>query len=161
MRIPMIAASMILALAAACSAPATNAPSAGSGGVAAVWETDEDANLAFPICPTCGEVVDRGTASCAHCTASVRVEPKTVSCPECQGSKTCVHCGPGHVCVACEGTHVCQVCDGTGTFDGTTCPECGGAKTCRECAAATEVCERCAGTHVCANCGGTGEITLE
>jgi len=158
-----IAVLVMLVLGAACSATSPRAAPDVSEN-AAMWQIDDDANIAFPACTGCGAVIeDRGARTCASCGARIHVEPRTIACPECRGAKTCTHCAPGRVCLACAGTHLCSICDGSGAWHGDTCPECKGAKACSAClqGAVGASCERCEETHVCANCNGTGEITLQ
>lgn len=157
-----IAVLLLLALTGACGAPAGDG-AARTKEVSAVWQFDDDANLAYPACGHCGADVDRGVASCDGCGARVRTETKSIACPECKGSKACDHCASAHACIACAGTNACSICDGSGARHGEVCPECEAGKTCCACAkgAATEPCERCDGTHVCANCEGEGAIVLK
>jgi hypothetical protein len=162
MTIRHIAALLLLVLMCACGAPTTRGDAA-TQDRAATWTIDDDANLAYPTCPSCGADFGRDVASCGKCGTRVHVEAKTIACPECHGSKTCVHCGPARPCVACEGTHVCPICDGTGKWHGDVCPECQGSKTCQTCVpgAPAQSCEFCGDTHTCANCEGTGTIALK
>jgi hypothetical protein len=154
-------AAVLLALVAGCGSPSR--PSGDEATVSAVWQLDEDANLAFPTCGKCGADVDRRAASCSSCGASCRVEAKTIACPECDGKKACVVCAEGRRCVACVGSGHCPICDGTGQWSGESCPDCDGAKACQACAVGpqAEVCERCDDSHVCANCEGAGTIVLK
>lgn len=117
---------------------------------AARWEIDRKANLAVPVCPKCEEPVTRKETRCAACGAAYHIEPKAISCPECDGGSC------PSVCEACEGTRKCAICEGTGTYDGKTCPECEGQKTCPDCHGREEPAK-----HACGNCGGTGRIELE
>ena len=59
------------------------------------WELDEDANVAVPVCPGCGELAERPGATCAQCGTHYVVEPKEIPCPECTGNAKCIHCGDG------------------------------------------------------------------
>lgn len=166
MRTKILLALFMMLVTLSCASPARHpaASSSSSGGSGeAVWQIDDDANIAYPRCPVCGADADRNVSVCAKCGATCRVVPRTIPCPECEGSKHCVHCGKAQACVACAGTKVCAICDGTGKWHGDVCPECEGAKVCPDCAAGhpEAKCDSCSGSGVCANCGGTGTITLK
>jgi hypothetical protein len=154
---------LVVALIGACGTRKATTTRLGDGpDRAAVWQIDEDANLAYPTCWSCGADVDRGPCACAECGALVHTEAKSIACPECSGDKKCAHCAKGRKCLACDGDKLCAICEGTGNWHGEGCPECGGAKACVACAAGSaEACERCAGGGVCANCDGIGEIVLK
>lgn len=157
-----IAALFLMTLASACGSPGAG----GTTGIddrAAVWQIDEDANLAYPTCWSCGADIDRGTRACDRCDARVHIEAKTIACPECNGSKACTHCDSPRVCLACNDTHDCAICDGAGTSHGTTCPDCEGKKDCGACRAGATppACERCDDQRACANCESTGTIVLK
>ena len=144
----------------ACS-DSSQEPAGTAGPQAARWDLDEDANVAVPVCPGCGELAERPGATCEKCGVHYVVEPKEIPCPECEGNAKCVHCGDAAVCVACDGSGHCAICEGSGTFEGEECPECEGAKACTECSTDNaRACERCGNTGKCANCDATGTITL-
>ena len=167
MKLRVLIAFLLCAFVAACGAARESTPAA-RGTVstepspAANWMADDDANLAWPACPHCGAVAERGAVSCGNCGQAVHVEAKSIACPECHGDKDCQHCGVHEKCVMCNGSHQCGICDGTGKWHGEECPSCDGTKVCRDCVvgAKHEPCDRCADTHVCANCEGTGRIAL-
>ncbi|HEY3997538.1 MAG TPA: hypothetical protein VGO93_01650 [Candidatus Xenobia bacterium] len=81
--------------------------------------------------------------------------PKTVGCPDCNGSGKCSACtGSGHaVCQTCQGSANCTICGGSGY-----CPYCAGAG-CVKCGH-TGACGACAGSGRCAACNGQGWRTL-
>lgn len=146
----------------ACGSGDTRTPASNADSRAAIWQMDDDANVAYPTCPSCGAVVDRNASACPSCKAALHVEAKTIACPECDGAKKCSHC-ESPSCIACDGNAVCAICDGTGLWKGEKCPDCDGEKKCTVCTSDShdKVCEFCADTHVCANCDGTGKITLK
>ena len=153
---------LLLTLASACGSPGPSR-TAGSEDRPAVWQFDDDANLAYPTCWNCGTDFERGARSCDACDARVHIESKTIACPECSGSKVCAHCGPSRTCVACNETRACPICEGAGTWRGAACPDCEGRKVCGACCegAPSQSCERCDDSHGCANCEGTGTIVLK
>ena len=119
------------------------------------WEVDVDANVAVAHCPDCGAPVPVDGARCEECGAGYRIEPKTITCPHCAGSK--LEPLPP-VCVACEDTGHCAICEGAGTFEGKSCPECEGAGTCPDCSVADPA--KAPVRAACPHCLGTGEIKL-
>ncbi len=152
---------MLLAFAAGCGGSDTEATTVPTR--TARWDIDHDANLAVPVCPDCGEAIARDHLHCDKCKVDIRIEAKTIPCPECAGKKMCVHCGAHHSCATCDGTHNCACCEGTGRLDGEACPDCGGSKACTECGPGVTrpVCEACNGDEACTNCAGKGTITLK
>jgi hypothetical protein len=149
-------------LLAVCWACGSEEPAATGEPVVARWDINEDENLAVPVCGKCGDVLDRTKTACPKCDTPFKIEPKTIDCPECTGSKQCIHCGDAAACVACDRTGHCVLCEGTGKLDGNACPDCQGSKKCAACAATGGAvkCERCAATRTCSNCDGKGKITL-
>ncbi len=166
MRIQVAATILLAVLSVSCGSAKPRTTRAPDADGKAIWLIDDEANIAYPVCPLCIADADRGGEPCADCGKDVVVAPKQIACPECKGSKVCTHCGAGARCVACVGTGHCAICDGTGKWHGEACPECDGAATCRECCPAVpdalspEACERCAGTNACANCEAIGSIQL-
>ena len=154
-----------LLLAACTSASSTSDPSVL---LEARWEIDEDANLAVPVCPSCGDVADHADGICS-CGQHYVIPDHAIDCPDCAGAATCAHChAPDagtakHDCVACDNTGHCPICDGSGQHDGETCPECDGGKGCGACAQAAKAkpgCKHCDDSGSCSNCGGTGKLQL-
>ncbi len=134
-----------LLLAASCASPPR------SGAPAAPWSVDEESNLALAHCPKCRAMVPHDGHACPDCGASYQIEPKTIPCPQCDGSGK-----DAAVCEACQGSGRCAICDGEGTFQGKPCPECEGSKHCPDCAEHDH-----ASGGACPNCAGKGTITLK